>query len=225
MPETLMTVPHPELLFTAYSLASPGADDLAPMNKLVARVRPLVEEMGLPCFLRTDQTSGKFEWERTCYLLGKKRLAQNLFHLLEFNYLADLEPEAIMVREFLPLKTLAVSPVYHNMPLAREFRVFVFAGMPVCNHFYWPREAREKAGCGDVEFGTDSLTGDERDRLYTYARRLARRLPPDSNWSMDFAQTTWGEWYFIDAARAELSWHEEGCEINANLPTDGEDGE
>lgn len=48
------------------------------------------------------------------------------------------------------------------------------------------------------------------DQLTNKAEQVADEF--DGYWSIDFAETTDGDWYAIDMAAGIASWHPEGCE-------------
>jgi len=84
--------------------------------------------VGFPCFLRTDHTSGKHEWNRTCFLKSADDIPQHIFNLAEHSEICDfigLPRDTWVVREYLPIIPYGSCPHYGNMPLCREFRFFV----------------------------------------------------------------------------------------------------
>jgi hypothetical protein len=88
-------------------------------------------DIGFPCFLRTDHTSGKHAWEDTCFVESFSNLKQHVFNIAEFSEIADMIGmpwDTWVVREFLPTIPVGVCPRYGNMPVCREFRYFIEDG-------------------------------------------------------------------------------------------------
>lgn len=110
-------------------------------SDFIGFVEAAVREMGLPCFLRTGQTSGKHSWKRTCHIQDASEVGQHVLDLVEFSECADflgLPWDVWAVREMLPTRPVCTLPEYGDMPLCREFRCFVDGGQLLCCHFYWP---------------------------------------------------------------------------------------
>jgi len=211
-------IPAPEtevLEFGPRSLASlvcpEGEEDVREARRVLEGVRRVARGFGYPVFIRTDQASGKHEWENTCFVASEEALPRCLAGVIEFNEMADLEPRAVVVRRFVPLESAFAA--FRGMPVARERRYFVLDGRVVCHHPYWPEDAvrflpgREPEGWREKLAVLNEEVPDEVELLSGYAARLGAVLP--GYWSLDFAKGLDGIWYFIDAARGELSWHPE----------------
>ena len=167
---------------------------------------------GYPVFMRTDLSSGKHNFVDACYVHDEDRLIKNLFGLVEQNALHDLWFDSIAVREFIPLDY--EFHAFNGLPIAREMRYFVRDGVVICHHPYWIEEA--------IRFYQNSKTWEdtawrqwlkdlntesegEVEILTGYAKMVASVLP--GAWSVDFARSKKGDWYLIDMAVAEQSWH------------------
>lgn len=179
-----------------------------------------------PIFIRGDQTSGKHHWERTCCVQDRSRTSV-FMHLKE---LAEdheskfwLGPPLLgyAVREMLP--TECYFKAFHgHMPVTREWRYFYLDGEVVCRHPYWPMDAIEQGTDpnylrGDWREILEKInTEDERDvqRLTDMAIKIGRAVEDEvaRGWSIDFLQAKDGQYYFIDCAMAEMSYHWDGCE-------------
>lgn len=167
-------------------------------------------EMGFPCFLRTDHTSGKHDWERCCFLKSADDVPEHVFALAEYSEIVDfmgLPWDTWVVREFLPTNPLGACPRYGNMPICREFRFFVVDGDVKCWHPYWPRFSLERGGASiDLDYekmcALDIRT--ETD-LTDLAEATGRAV--GGAWSIDILDTKRG-WYVTDMASARRSWHE-----------------
>lgn len=181
----------------------------------------VVHQTGLtyPLFLRTDYTSGKHAWSETCFVAQDQDLLPHIGRLLEASLMIDVIPDAVVFREYVPLAARFTAFV-GALPIAPERRYFVRDGVVICHHPYWPAEAIRKDTVGapwdhlpaDWEAQLAILNQEglaEVATLTRYAQALSRVLP--GVWSVDFAKTAAGGWMFIDAARAEVSWHPEDC--------------
>jgi hypothetical protein len=183
------------------------------------------EQIGLPCFMRTDLTSAKHDWERTCYLIDPFNIPAQLFAILEYAEMGFLSGHtAVVFREFLPLDWRFRA--FRGMPVAVEQRVFVRDGRPVCSHPYWPVEALEGHVIEPADWayllGQMDMEAEQRGeivRLLADAARVGEALP--GYWSVDFARHKDGRWFLIDIARGEESWHAAGC---PNKLTGGAEG-
>ena len=178
-----------------------------------AEVRKAAEGIGYPCFLRTGHTSGKHDWDRTCYVQSADDVANHIVSIVEYSEMAGiigLPSKVWAVREFLPTKPLGLCPAFGNMPICREFRFFVEDSSVRCWHPYWPRHALEQGGADISNENYEAFCQlDDGDGLHEMA--LAAGAIVGGAWSVDFLETERG-WYLIDMAEAEKSFHWEGCE-------------
>jgi hypothetical protein len=187
-------------------------EDAANARRVVEAVKKAARGFGYPVFIRTDHASGKHDWENACYVASEEALPRCLGGPIEANELADLTPEAIVVRQYIPLES-AFTAFRGNMPVAKERRYFVRDGKVVCHHPYWPEDAvrfrpgQEPPDWREKLAELNREAAEEVELLTRYAARLGAALP--GYWSFDFACGRDGVWYFIDAARGELSWHPE----------------
>lgn len=196
-------------------------EDAAEARRVIEAVREAAREFGYPVFIRTDHASGKHEWENACYVAREEDLPRCLAGVIEFNEMVDLSPRAVVVRRYIPLESPFTA--FRGMPVARERRYFVLDGRVVCHHPYWPEDAirfrQEPEGWREKLAVLNEEAPDEVELLSGYAARLGAALP--GYWSLDFARGADGVWYFIDAARGELSWHP-AC---PHRPTGGGNGD
>lgn len=173
-------------------------------------IKVAADAMGYPCFLRTGQTSGKHDWERTCLLPSANAISQHVVSIVEFSEcvsLIGLSCDVWAVRELLPTMPLGVCPNYRNMPLCREFRFFVADGEVQCWHPYWPLESLEQGGA-DISLYDQLSSTDDYKSAFSLAHKAARAV--EGSWSVDVLETQRG-WYITDMAEAEKSYHWEGC--------------
>lgn len=188
--------------------------DLDPVLEPAAVTRWITEsELGYPLFLRTDVLASKHAWHDTCYVAHPDVLIKHIGRLFDDTIgLADLEPQALVAREFLDLDT-GFTAFAGETPIGAERRYFIQDGAVVCHHPYWPEDAIARGSTkrplvADWKTRLAALnteTPDEVRLLTAYATKLAGRLP--GAWSVDFARLRNGGWIFIDAAWASISYH------------------
>lgn len=177
-------------------------------------------EIGYPMFIRTDQASSKHNFLSAAYVESEKQLlghiASTIEHHVEAGFPFGLQWRALVFREYIPLN--AKFKAFNHMPVARERRYFVKGGKVECQHSYWVEDAiyaYGHTGCvlpedWKSELRKINLQDDAEQRILTiYAEQFSKLIP--GYWSVDFAQAATGQWYLIDAARGEVSWHPEDC--------------
>jgi len=202
-----------DYVWTAFDGKEGGADQRAAFEAFCGEIAEAGAEFGFPCFLRTDLTSAKHGWERTCYLPTPEDIPAHVFAIAEFSECADifgLDWSTWAVREMLPTIPLGTCPGYGNMPVCREFRVFVDDGVGRCAHPYWPRAALEQGGadtsiCAEM---VRPMVGRSGGIILALAMRAGAAL--GGSWSVDILETSNG-WYVTDLAEAHKSFHWEGC--------------
>lgn len=170
------------------------------------------EEMGYPCFLRTNETSGKHSWKETCFLPNENSIPAHVAAIAEFSECASLFGlpwDTWAVREMLPTIPYGICPRYGNMPVCKEFRFFVKNGKVTCWHPYWPSESLEQGGWdgGKITYLALCHLQDE-NQLILLAERTGAAL--GDAWSIDILETERG-WFVTDLAEAHKSFHWEGC--------------
>lgn len=208
-------------------------------DRFISWLEDAAKKVGLPCFLRTGQGSGKHQWKDTCYITGLDQLPGHVGALVEWSACVDmigLPTDVWAVREFLPTTPLAVLPNYGDMPLVREFRAFVRDGAVSCLHPYWPLDAIKKGLLPDdrlveghvpmtrrdresalLHANASKLSTDDQQDVMDVAARVALAFNGDGDgdsegcgWSVDILDTKNG-WYVTDMAVASRSFHEPSC--------------
>lgn len=220
-PKIVGKIPTPETV--VLKITQKGYSELQGMldgkqldQKLIRHIQSAMKEMKEPFFLRTDQASGKHDWENTCFVQDKSKILQHLYALIEWHACAGIMGlyfTALIFREYLPLKSQFTA--FHGMPVAPEWRWFVRDGQTVCKHFYWPDDAIRNPSREDwlPLLHNMQFCKPEDDRLLNkYATTFVEECP--GFWSVDFALTQERGWVLIDAARGELSWHPSECPQN-----------
>lgn len=214
-----LRVPQTEIVRTDLPLIE-ILDGKPPMGygEFIAELRQAVERIGLPCFLRTGQGSGKHQFDRCCNLRKVEYPAQHVSNLVDWSCTVDffgLPTNVWVAREFLPVKALAVLPRYGNMPAVQEWRLFVRDGKVECQHPYWPKDAlgqgmRCTAGVERLFKGLSRSSpkiGAECTRL----AEAAGRAVEGGYWSVDVLRTRKGLLYVTDMAIGESSFHWPDC--------------
>jgi len=213
-----LPVPRTEIVTTDLNLFGVlGGKPPAGWGDFLARLTAAVERIGLPAFLRTGQGSGKHDWDRCCNLRKIEYLAQHLHNLIDWSYTGDmfgLPTNVWAVREFLPVKALALLPGYGNMPAVREWRLFVRDGKMQCQHPYWPADAlaegMEDPAGAEALFKILARSTPELDAEYTRLAEAAGQAVGGGYWSVDVLQARDGL-YVTDMAVGEHSFHWPGC--------------
>jgi hypothetical protein len=176
-------------------------------DNVAAKAAPL----GYPFFLRTDETSGKHNWERTCFVKRPEDIPAHLYAIAEFSECADflgLPWHTWAIRELLPTIPFGVCPRYGNMPICREFRFFVEDGSVKCWHPYWPLDSLQDGGAENIDYETLCKLPDD-VRLHDLVARAGTAAP--GSWSIDVLETKHG-WFVTDMAEAHRSYHWPSCE-------------
>lgn len=213
-----------------------------PVSKLCESVRirewidaitQACQEIGFPCFIRTDVASAKHDGPVAYLARGPEDVRTCFWRTVEDNewkiwYGLD-EPSAIMVREWLDLRHDFTA--FGGHPIAREWRFFVqnrFVETPPeleilgygpskrmhasirCCHFYWPEDAIQRPSRKDwqevlYQTSVPLVPGSaEYCLIGCSAIRAAEACQEHGEgWSVDFAQDVRGKWWLIDMALSQ----------------------
>jgi len=176
------------------------------------QIKAAADSLGYPCFLRTSHTSGKHDWDNTCFLRDPGRIPRQVVKIIEYGECSSFfgpPHDWWAVREYLPVIPLAVCHGFSNMPVCREFRVFVNDATVQCWHPYWPLKALEQGGAiaPDVAYVQLIECKDEAGLL-----ELAAKAGEACGgyWSVDIMDTERG-WCVTDMAEGAKSFHWESC--------------
>lgn len=204
-------IPMPTAAQEDICAAFDGQDGTGAVKPFFDMLAAAAGEFGFPCFLRTDHTSAKHSWKRSCFLPSADDIPGHVSEIIEFSECCDLIGlpwDTWVVRELLPTMPDGVCPGYGDMPICREFRFFVEDGTVRCHHPYWPREALEHGGApADLDY--DALCRMKDDAALT-ALASAAGAAVGGAWSVDILETRRG-WFITDMAEARRSFHWEGC--------------
>lgn len=195
----------------------PGEGRIADFAKQVA---VLAADFAFPIFLRTDHTSGKHEWRRTCFVTRPEDIGSHLVAIAEYSEMVGgimgMPWDSWAIREMLPTIPLAVCPAFGDMPVCREFRFFVENDIVLCAHPYWPAKALQQGGVGPdaMHFYESLCRMDDEPELHRLASAAGKAV--GGAWSVDILETRRG-WVITDMAEAHKSFHWEGCPVGERL--------
>ena len=196
-----------------------------PLSEEIDKV--ITDIFGYPCFIRGDLTSGKHNFLHTCYLVDDsdkdsdyyqdhrlKYIKFHVYNLVEQSILGpEVMPNAFFIREYINLEHKFEA--FHGLPISKERRIFIQDDAIQCSHPYWPISSIEfYTGTPPVnweELLEEQNQEDEYDSLTleAFCHILSRTL--EGYWSVDFAKSIDGIWYFIDCARGVDSYHLPDC--------------
>lgn len=188
--------------------------DMVP-GTLIKRVESMInEKFSLPVFIRTDHTSDKHGWEKSCFYNGND-LPMHLYNIIDSTINADmigLPLEAIAVREYIPMDT-KFTAFRGKFPVGSERRYFIRGGKTIEHFPYWSEEPIED--CRSFRPSEENWrellkelnieTKEEVHLLTSYSDKVANVL--GGYWSVDFCRAKDGRWIFIDMADGDKSWH------------------
>jgi hypothetical protein len=200
-----------EDIFAAFD-GKDGPDGSIGLKRFAQTIRREASEFGAPFFLRTDHTSAKHSWKRSCFVGDPEKVESHIIAIVEYCECASiigLPYERWAIREFLPIQPLTVCPSYGDMPVCREFRVFVDGPKVLCHHPYWPREALIRGGANESVY-ENLCREDDIGRVLSLASRAGEAC--GGAWSVDVLETARGL-FVTDMAEAHKSFHWEGCEV------------
>lgn len=165
--------------------------------------------LGYPMFMRTGQGSGKHQWERCCYLQSANDIGSHIAGLVEWSLMVDMI--GLPVNVWVARKMLSVLPsfrcrAYCNMPVVREWRVFVDRNEAIKSLPYWPIDALEQGMPDNPDWRRrlPYLLGSCPHEGIKMAE-IVGKLLPEQKWSVDILEACDGL-YVTDMALAEQSW-------------------
>lgn len=187
----------------------------AGFDEFIAELRAAADAFGYPVFLRTGLTSGKHDWRNTCHVPSPEALTQHVANLIEFSECVDmfgLPYQTWAIRTMLPLASEFTA--FSGFPVNKERRYFIGGGEVLCHHPYWPAGAVADGNPSDPDWRPKLETmnhesSKEVELLSGLSRIVSKAF--DRRWSLDWAQDIHGDWYAIDMALAERSYHWPGC--------------
>lgn len=172
---------------------------------------------GPPAFLRSDVTSSKHGMKGGSMVESDENPISNVAGIVEEHHLSMgmPMPSSFYVREWLDLWHLFKTFRDSATPIAAEVRVFLLDGEWHDSAFYWPEDAiwghsATEEGWPALHEQTKERAGEDLGVIRDHAERVATVFT-DDYWSVDFALTDDGDWYAIDMARGEMSFHPPGA--------------
>jgi len=170
---------------------------------------------GYPLFMRTDLSSGKHSWKRTCFVENESELKDHIFELLCDNMMSGLVGlpfRALVFRMYIPMDTLFTA-FHGDMPVNPEIRFFARDGKIECWHWYWVKDAIRHASKPDwkelLEEAEKKFSSAELADLLKAAQTVAAEFK--GYWSIDFCRAKDKTWILIDMAKGEESYHVPTC--------------
>jgi hypothetical protein len=179
------------------------------------------EKIGFPLFMRTDNSSCKHGWLKTCYVESKESFKNHIFELLSNSVMQgwmSYVDKGLIFRELLELEIghrygIPFTAFYGEFPVNKERRYFIRDGKLQCRHPYWYPDAIRNPSYNDWKDTLEVLnkeTSDEVLLLTKYAQKVADIF--DGYWSVDFAKCFDDNWYLIDMAIGDDSFHWLECD-------------
>lgn len=181
------------------------------VSTLAARIREAALRLGgAPVFLRTDLTSAKHDWQKSCFVGDLARVERHIYAIAEFSACADfmgLSFDTWVVRELLSTEPVFTA-FWGHMPITREFRFFVKDGAIDHVQPYWPPDSidghTEDAWWRTKLDRISGLSSDERAQLGALTVRAGEAV--GGFWSVDWLWTTDRGWVLTDMAEGERSF-------------------
>lgn len=192
-------------------------NDKKSLGSFLATLRVFAKGIGYPLFVRSGMTSYKHEWLESCYVPDEQSLPVHVNNISEHSQMADMQggwPINVWVmRELIPTKPIFTA--FNGFPVTREFRIFFRDGKVECVHPYWPKESldghtEDKEWESKLEIMNTLSPEDERE-LTRLSEIIAEKF--EGWWSLDWLQAANGQWYAIDMAMGENSYHFPGCKF------------
>lgn len=148
-----------------------------------------IDEEG-PYILKGATNSKKFLWDTHFFAKDKKEAIEVHGKLMDDTMIAD---QHIYIRKFVPLHTYLIG--LRNMPITKEFRVFVCYGQVVCGGYYWSNYY------DDI---VDKPDWKEIPR--EFLEKVIHSIGYNANaYAVDIAQTQEGNWIVIEINDLQMS--------------------
>jgi len=184
------------------------------------------EDIGYPVFIRSDKGSAKHAGPASYRANSKADIgnvvARTIENDLEHDLVGERFPQAILVRRWIDLNGSFTA--FGGTRIAREFRFFATAEGVLCSHFYWPEEAMRFEPGDNPPANWKAILWmlrSSRDPSVEVASQeavdAAKACSAHPKWSVDFAEDKEGNWWLIDMAIAERSWHPTDCQNEAEI--------
>nr|WP_276598989.1 ATP-grasp domain-containing protein [Nannocystis sp. SCPEA4] len=187
----LVNDPDQHLGVMEFDRAYPRLADLTPRSVVVTeldQVEAAAATVGLPAFVKGAVLSRKHLGWRHCIATTLPELRERVAAVLRSPYHAR---GRAIVRTLAPLRHHRVAAT--DVPIAREYRVFLHRGEPLAHGYYWP-----------YFHDFVALSPAEEAEVLGLARRAAARLDAPLL-SLDIAQLESGAWIVIEPGDPQFS--------------------
>jgi len=180
---------------------------------------------GPPAFIRTDMASDKHHMAEVSkiHTAKQKEIDRSVEKLIENNMIKGVPFSNLYIREWLDIAH--DFKAFNQLPIGYEIRYFIHNGKILNKHFYWPQEAiKFWKGTQEPDNWKEKLKKSRKNTL-RLSNNLEEQLNPvlqefdEGFWSVDFAFTDDGEWYLLDMARGEISYHPKKDEVDGHIVT------
>lgn len=183
--------PEEHLRVMEFDRGYPRIADMTPRSVVVTRPEQAEEAaaaVGLPAFVKGAVLSRKHLGWRHCVAGDVAELRERIVGVLRSPYHAR---GRAVVRELVRLRHHKVAAT--DVPIGREYRVFLHRGEPIGHGYYWPYFHEFVA-----------LAAAEEAEVLALARRAAERLETPLV-SLDIGQREDGAWVVIEAGDPQFS--------------------
>ena len=192
-------------------------------SAFIKHLTALCDQIGYPCFLRTGHTSAKHSWSESCFVTSAAVVHSRVREIVEYSCLCDiigLPTNVWAVRELLETQPIFTA-FYGRMPITKERRYFIQDGRVVCHHGYWPAVAIQNHNPSERQWNYrlgkmnhESLEeiSELTERSIAVSRSFAGAWSLDWLWAKSKDDSEF-DWYAIDMAWAERSFHWPGCPL------------
>ena len=143
-----------------------------------------------PFFLKGETNSLKSLWPEGCYAETRREAIDVSRRLLQDSLIST---QNVYIREFIKLKTVATG--LNGMPVANEFRFFVYKGQILTGAFYWSSHVADLPAVPSADQVPKAFLDE-----------VLRRIGDNANfYVVDAAQTESGEWIVVELNDACMS--------------------
>ncbi len=190
-------------------------------RQALQKFRQILEMMGrgigYPFFLRTGHSSHKHNWSTTCFITDQKKLMNQAQNLAEWSIMAMTKHD-LPINVWAARRMIETAPAFKafsgGMPITKEMRYFFKDHKMICSHPYWPEHALDGNVHDDKNWklklqAMNSLSDDDAALLRSQTEKVALRF--EGYWSIDWLKGKDDQWYAIDMATGDDSFHFDGC--------------
>lgn len=177
-------------------------------DDLVKGVSNIIEHFDGEAFIRSSHTSAKHDWKDSCFVSKGVDIDKHVLAVIDYgmNTSSCDMPTTIAVRRL--IETTPAFHAFNEMPITKEYRLFIQDGRIVAWQPYWHKEVfKGHAETADIE-KLDSLYVNAKEDIRFLMLETYENIIPNihGNWSVDWLQSSDGQWYMIDMAEAHKSY-------------------